>query len=745
MTNTRVLKVEVLGDARNVRRAFGEVETNAQRLGRNFQELGRRAAASFVAMGAGAVVIGKNLVDSASDLDEALSRSQVVFGDTADQISAFADTAATAFGQSRRQAIDAATEFAIFGKAAELSGDDLVGFATDFTALASDLASFNNTTPEDAILAIGAAMRGEAEPIRRYGVLLNDAALRSRAMEMGIYDGNGALTAQQKVLAASAEIFAQTTDAQGDFARTADGVANRTRIMSARFENLKATIGQALLPVAVQLLEVVVERILPGIEMLGRRVIPVLVSGFNRLRMVVAPVVKALKDFLAPIVGRLVELAQNNMDTVKAFFAGFGGTVIVSAIVGLATAVGGLVAAFAAIPTAVGGVVALFVTLYNESETFRNVVDTVRSFLVDKAFPAIVTAAKAVKDWFVANWPTIRDAVISAVDAVVRFVQRVWPTVRDIVVSAVRFIADQTARFVRFIRDHWTEIREAISNVAHAIGVLLAGVIQSLRIFFEWFASGWEGFKQIVRGIVDALEGLFDVVVGLLRGDFSQVWDGIKNIVVGAVNVIIGTLRTLKDWFFTALSMSGITRVVQITWDGITNTISGAWATAKYLTGEFLGFFKRLFNLSNLAGFIGDIFGGIAGRISSAFNTAKEALRIAINRIIYMINWLIRKWNGLEFRIPSIIPGIGDLVVGVPDISEIPRLAAGGIVTAPTLALIGEAGPEAVVPLGDSRMGSTYTINVTAGMGVDGPQVGQQIVDAIRNFERASGTSWRAA
>jgi len=74
-------------------------------------------------------------------------------------------------------------------------------------------------------------------------------------------------------------------------------------------------------------------------------------------------------------------------------------------------------------------------------------------------------------------------------------------------------------------------------------------------------------------------------------------------------------------------------------------------------------------------------------------------------------------------------------------------MAAGGIVTKPTLALIGEAGPEAVVPLNrkNTPTGNTYNINVNAGMGTNGAQVGKEIVDAIKRFEKASGPVFASA
>jgi hypothetical protein len=74
---------------------------------------------------------------------------------------------------------------------------------------------------------------------------------------LGIYDGSGALTDQQKILAAQKVIFEQTGDAQGDFARTSDGLANSQRTLTAQMENLQVSIGQALLPVVEAILPLV--------------------------------------------------------------------------------------------------------------------------------------------------------------------------------------------------------------------------------------------------------------------------------------------------------------------------------------------------------------------------------------------------------------------------------------------------------------------------------------------------------
>jgi hypothetical protein len=182
----------------------------------------------------------------------------------------------------------------VFGKSAGLAGDDLVKFSTDFTVLASDLASFNNTSPDEAITAIGAALRGEAEPLRRFGVLLDDATLRSAALELGIVSTTkNALTPQQKVLAAQEVIFRQTADAQGDFARTSDGLANSQRILAAQLDNVKVTIGTALLPIATELFASFSKRLIPAVENFASTFRDDLVPYIERR---VLPAFKDLKD-----------------------------------------------------------------------------------------------------------------------------------------------------------------------------------------------------------------------------------------------------------------------------------------------------------------------------------------------------------------------------------------------------------------------------------------------------------------
>lgn len=229
------------------------VNTGVQAADKQLKAFGTSAKTVAGALGGFSLAVGTvtsvlgPAIKAASNMEESLSKVNVVFGKGAREVEKFASGAARNLGQSKQAVLEAAGVFGTFGKAAGLAGTDLATFSNDFTTLATDLASFNNTTPEEAVQAIGAALRGEAEPLRRYGVLLNDATLKQEAMTLGIYDGKGALTAQQKILAAQSAIYKQTNDAQGDFMRTSDGLANSTRTLSATFKDLQAKFGAAFI------------------------------------------------------------------------------------------------------------------------------------------------------------------------------------------------------------------------------------------------------------------------------------------------------------------------------------------------------------------------------------------------------------------------------------------------------------------------------------------------------------------
>jgi hypothetical protein len=325
----RTLKLEILAETKQFVQGMNESEKKTESFGEKLGDFGKKAglalAAATAAVGAFAIKVAVDGVKAASDLSETVSKVGVLFGDSASKVEEFAATAATSLGQTKQQALDAASTFAIFGKSAGLAGDDLVKFSTDFVGLASDLASFNNTSPEDAIQAIGAALRGETEPLRRYGVLLDDASLRQAALGLGIIKTTKeALTPQQKVLAAQELIYRQTSAAQGDFERTSDGLANSQRILTAQIQNIQTEIGTALLPIVLKMTTVFSQEFLPVIQSIANA----FTGKAGGLSEGIFDVVEVIKLYLIPIIngaknafGDIKGAISENIGEFKNFFS----------------------------------------------------------------------------------------------------------------------------------------------------------------------------------------------------------------------------------------------------------------------------------------------------------------------------------------------------------------------------------------------------------------------------------------
>jgi hypothetical protein len=271
MADIRTLKLALLADTKDFIKGLDKADNETRSFSNKLGSALKTGALAFAALGAAAgamaIKIGKDAISAASDFSEEISKARVIFGDASKDIEDFAKTAANSLGQSKKQAVNAASTFATLGKAAGLTGKDLSKFSIGFVKLASDLASFNNTSPEEAIQAIGSALRGEAEPIRKYGILLNDATLKNEALALGlIKTTKEALSPANKVLAAQAAIYKQSADAQGDFAKTSDGLANSQRILAANIEDVKTTLGESLLPIALKFSDFLKNDFVPAIK-----------------------------------------------------------------------------------------------------------------------------------------------------------------------------------------------------------------------------------------------------------------------------------------------------------------------------------------------------------------------------------------------------------------------------------------------------------------------------------------------
>ena len=208
------------------------------------------------AFGVALVGAGAAAVKLASDAEEVRSKLNTVFGAAAGDAIQFAEDTAKATNRSK---------FALEGYLATLqdtfkplgfAADQATAMSKEVTALAIDLASFNNLNTEDVVRDLQSALVGNTETLRKYGVVANQAAIDQEALALGLEFTKGKMDGQSKAAAIMSLAIKGTTDAQGDAIRTSDSFANQLRGLQAEIENTAVQIGQELIPIVKTLLPV---------------------------------------------------------------------------------------------------------------------------------------------------------------------------------------------------------------------------------------------------------------------------------------------------------------------------------------------------------------------------------------------------------------------------------------------------------------------------------------------------------
>ena len=245
MPQGRNLAINLVVRSKQAAKQLNQFETRTQRLGRAL----KTGLAIGATVAAGALVkFGTDSIKLGSNLEQAKQKIDAVFGaEGAARITEWADTTATNFGISETAATQAAGTFGNLFSAFGVGTRKAEDYSVRLVELAGDLASFNDTSVDDAITALRSGLSGETEPLKRFGVSLNDARLKQEALTLGLYDGTGALDAASKAQAAYQLILKDTALAQGDYARTGDSAANAAKTLQASLEDLQASFGEGVL------------------------------------------------------------------------------------------------------------------------------------------------------------------------------------------------------------------------------------------------------------------------------------------------------------------------------------------------------------------------------------------------------------------------------------------------------------------------------------------------------------------
>ena len=318
------------------------------------------------------------------------------------------------------------------------------------------------------------------------------------------------------------------------------------------------------------------------------------------------------------------------------------------------------------------------------------------------------------------------------------------PTIVDIAQYAWQLLVDF---WHTSLKPTWTEliatIRQAIvPALVFLAGVFVTHVVRKLQLMWGVFQVVWPAIRVLVTSII---KGVFLVlktylsmmlaavrlILALIRGDWQAAWQAIKDF-YGAIWRDIAQTGKLW-WGVIQRGLHAFLTVAKVAW-------SAAWAYMKRQFNDTFNAIKNLFTTWGRA---------ISRTWTTTWNGLVSIVRSAVNRVIGYINRLISAWNRLSFSMPGFsIPSVslpswmgghsfggyswGGFTINTPNIPHVPMLAQGGIVRRPTLAMVGEAGPEAVVPLGRGGGIGGHTVNIVIeGNVMDGEDFAQAVQEAL--------------
>lgn len=268
-----------------------------------FGALGKVAAvagiASFTAKAA--YEFGKMSISIASDLAEVQNVVDVTFGSMAKQINDFSSTALKQFGLSELSAKKYASTMGAMLKSSGLTGQKVTDMSVEMAKLTADMASFYNLDTDEAFNKIRAGISGETEPLKQLGINLNVANLEAYALTQGITKSYQEMTQAEQVLLRYNYLLKVSADSQGDFARNSGSWANQTKILKEQWKEFMGLIGKAL-----------IEILLPFVKML------------NELLSILINVAKELGKIYSLMTGKEVVVETNNSITDAAEDAAIG-------------------------------------------------------------------------------------------------------------------------------------------------------------------------------------------------------------------------------------------------------------------------------------------------------------------------------------------------------------------------------------------------------------------------------------
>jgi phage-related protein len=570
MAGKRVLTVEILGDAKGIAGAVAEADrglagfsSRMQAVGAKMRDVGKTMTLGLTLPIVGALGLG---VKWAGELEDAQAMSQQVFGSMSADMDRWASNSAKNFGLSKGDAVEWANQMGIrLRQIGQLSEQEAGRVSQNLVQLAGDFASAFGGTVDEAAQALGSALTGEFEPLKRYGVVINDTALKAKYFQLTGEEVKGTLSAQQKQVATLALIQEQASIVQGDYARNADGATNAQRTMTAALKDAATNLGTVLLPYVTQAVQFVTS----------------LTERFKGL----SPTVQKLV-----VIGALVVAALGPVIYILG--------VVATAIGFIATPVGLVVAAIAAL-------VAAFVVFYKTNEGFREWVNGIVSLIRDGILVVFKEFTGGIRA-FAAAWTENNGDVTSS--GFPGFMERVANLLRDItgvvlpkVIAAFQWLSG-TALPAAAAAFQWFS-ENVLSAVVTVFGWLKDEAIPAVVNAFTPLV------ERAIPLVVNAFSFITDTVVPALVTAFHWVADNVVPVLVRAFTWIKdNVVPVVADMVVALVNGFGlIVRAVLAAWD---------WVWEK--TAAFIGWFQTN---------VGPVIAAVVDLVSAVFSRFVDAVR----------------------------------------------------------------------------------------------------------------------
>lgn len=437
-------------------------------------------------LGAGAFA-----VKAASDIEESANAVNVVFGDSAGEILKWGDVAATQAGLARSEFYQMSAQT---GAMLQNMGIDQAAAADESINLAqraADMASIFNTDVDQALGAIQAGLRGEIDPLERFGVSMNQSAVAAKAIEMGLIDSASEMDNNAKAQATLALLYEQTESVAGDFVNTSDGVANSMRIAEAMVKDVGGAFGNDMMPYIQQ-----------GIGFLRQ-----LLNQFMALTPEQRSTILTVLG-LAAAIGPLLIVLGTLISSV--------GTVIgaVSSAVGIFSTIAGVLIGPVglAIAAIVAAVIGLYLAWQNNFLGIQQVVGAVVQFLVNLWNNVLLPAFKAVGNFIslviAPIFMGIADVLSAVVGVAVTALAGLWQNVLQPALAAVW----------SWISGKIMPIFKAVANVVQTI---LGPPLQWLNDnVVQPLIHGFGGIVSAVQKVVQWLKDLADKIRNIRLPDW---------------------------------------------------------------------------------------------------------------------------------------------------------------------------------------------------------------------------------